>query len=92
MKLSDLKAPEQLKSLPVSDLEEIASEVRQVMVDTVSVNGGHLASNLGIVELTLSLYHVFDFSKDKIIFDVGHQCYTYKSFLMWDTSATCINS
>ena len=78
MKLSDLKAPEQLKSLPVSDLEEIASEVRQVMVDTVSVNGGHLASNLGIVELTLSLYHVFDFSKDKIIFDVGHQCYVHK--------------
>ena len=78
MRLSDLKAPEQLLSLPVEDLEDIASEVRQVMVDTVSENGGHLASNLGIVELTLSLYHVFDFAKDKIIFDVGHQCYVHK--------------
>ncbi len=78
MKLEDLKDPGELKSLSVEELEELAADARRIMVRTVTENGGHLAPNLGVVELTLSLYHVFDFSKDKIIFDVGHQCYMHK--------------
>lgn len=59
-------------------LEERAEEIRELLIDTVSKTGGHLAPNLGIVELTLALHEVFDFSKDKILFDVGHQSYVYK--------------
>lgn len=60
------------------DLEKKAVEIRKTLIQTVSQNGGHLASNLGVVELTLALHHVFDFSKDKLLFDVGHQSYVYK--------------
>jgi len=67
-----------LKELSVKELEMFASEIRQLIIDTVSKNGGHLSSNLGIVELTLSLHRVFNIPPDKIIWDVGHQCYTHK--------------
>ena len=78
MKLQDLKGPDALRSASEEDLKELAENIRSVMIRTVSRNGGHLSSNLGAVELTLSLYHTFDFSKDKLVFDVGHQCYTHK--------------
>lgn len=76
--LETLKSPEQLKGLQNSELLELAREIRQEIIQTVSKNGGHLASNLGIVELTLALHRVFHTPDDKIIFDVGHQCYPHK--------------
>jgi len=76
--LETITSPEQLKDLDHSDLLELAREIRQKIIQTVSKNGGHLASNLGIVELTLALHRVFHTPNDKIIFDVGHQCYPHK--------------
>ncbi len=64
--------------MDIRQLEKLAKEVRQVILDVVSVNGGHLASNLGAVELTLALHHVFRMPRDKILWDVGHQSYTHK--------------
>jgi len=62
----------------MKQLKDLAGEIRELIINTVSVNGGHLASNLGVVELTLALHYVFDFRKDRIIWDVGHQSYTHK--------------
>lgn len=67
-----------LKKLPIEKLPGLATEIREYILDTISKNGGHLASNLGIVELTLAIHYVFDSSRDKLLFDVGHQCYTHK--------------
>lgn len=67
-----------IKELSIDKLNVLCDEIRQVINNTVTVTGGHLASNLGIVETTVALHHVFDFPKDKIIFDVGHQCYPHK--------------
>ena len=67
-----------ISKLNNNELNELASDVRYELIRCISNNGGHLASNLGLVELTISLFKNFDFDKDKIIFDVGHQCYTYK--------------
>ena len=78
MKLSDVKQVSDLRTMSSEDLASLAQDVRETILQTVSRNGGHLSSNLGMVELTLSLYHVFDFDKDKLLFDVGHQCYTHK--------------
>ena len=69
---------EDLKKLNSDEKKELAMEIRHFLIDKVAEHGGHLASNLGIVELTISLCDVFDFNKDKIIFDVGHQSYVYK--------------
>jgi len=68
----------ELKQASVPKLKEICEEIRREIVQTVSACGGHLSSNLGAVELTVALHKVFDFPKDKLIFDVGHQCYTHK--------------
>lgn len=76
--LDKINNPNDIKNLSLKELEELADEIRAFLLDNVSKTGGHLASNLGIVELTLSLLKNFDFSKDKIIFDVGHQSYIYK--------------
>ncbi len=76
--LERIKTPADLKSLPTDRLPELSEEIREVIIDTVSKNGGHLASNLGMVEPTVVLHRVFDSPKDKIIFDVGHQCYAHK--------------
>lgn len=76
--LEKINSPKDLKSLKISQLEELAREIRQKMIQTVSVSGGHLASSLGTVELTLALYYVFDLDNDKVIWDVGHQAYTHK--------------
>lgn len=76
--LDDINSPEDLKRLPRSELHNLAREIRQLIVDVVSKTGGHLASNLGVVELTIALHYVFDVPKDKIVWDVGHQAYTHK--------------
>jgi 1-deoxy-D-xylulose-5-phosphate synthase len=71
-------SPADIKALSVAELDELAAEIRALILETVSRNGGHLASNLGAVELTLALHRVFDSPRDKIVWDVGHQCYTHK--------------
>lgn len=76
--LSKIKSPCDIKNMDFNTLEKLAKEVRFKLIETVSKNGGHLASNLGVVELTLALHKIFDSPKDQIIFDVGHQCYTHK--------------
>jgi 1-deoxy-D-xylulose-5-phosphate synthase len=76
--LDRIDNPADLKQLTYPELEQLASEIRQELVSVVSANGGHLASNLGVVELTLALHRVFDAPRDKIIWDVGHQSYAHK--------------
>ncbi len=77
-RLKQILSPHDLKKLPIEDLPEIAQEIRQTIIDVLAINGGHLASNLGIVELTLALHYVFDSPDDKLIFDVSHQSYPHK--------------
>ena len=76
--LANIRSPQDLRSLDFGDLGRLAGEIRELIVSTVSLNGGHLASNLGVVELTIALHLVFDSPFDKIIWDVGHQCYAHK--------------
>ncbi|NLW12576.1 MAG: 1-deoxy-D-xylulose-5-phosphate synthase [Clostridiaceae bacterium] len=76
--LSSLTSPEQLHEMNNDQLKTLTDEIRQRIIETVAANGGHLASNLGMVELTLALMKEFDFRRDKIVFDVGHQCYAWK--------------
>jgi 1-deoxy-D-xylulose-5-phosphate synthase len=76
--LENINSPADLKQLSRSDLPILASEIRQVIVDVVSKNGGHLAPNLGTVELAIAIHYVFEAPDDKIIWDVGHQSYTHK--------------
>lgn len=76
--LNKIHSPADLKKLDNSEYPELAQEIREVLVDTVSKNGGHLASNLGAVELTIAIHLSFDSPKDKIVWDVGHQAYTHK--------------
>ncbi len=76
--LSSLTSPEQLHEMNIDQLNMLTEEIRQRIIETVAANGGHLASNLGMVELTLALMSEFDFRRDKIVFDVGHQCYAWK--------------
>lgn len=76
--LSGIKSPVDLKKLNTKDIEPLCDEIRDCLINAVSKNGGHLASNLGSVELTVALHRVFNSPQDAIIFDVGHQCYTHK--------------
>ena len=76
--LKKMKLPADLKKLDHKQCDVLCSEIRQLLIDTVSKNGGHLASNLGTVELTLAIHRIFDSPKDKIVWDVGHQSYTHK--------------
>ena len=76
--LSQIQTPQDIKNLSHKELSELANEIRRKIIDTVGKNGGHLASNLGVVELTLALHKVFDSPKDAIVFDVSHQCYAHK--------------
>jgi len=78
--LDRIDNPADLKLLTPKELKQLAAEVREELVAIVSTNGGHLASNLGTVELTIALHRVFDSPRDKIIWDVGHQAYTHKLF------------
>ncbi|MDH5405487.1 MAG: 1-deoxy-D-xylulose-5-phosphate synthase [Candidatus Aminicenantes bacterium] len=76
--LSSINSPADLRRLSPKQLTQLAKEVRDLIIRVVSKKGGHLASNLGVVELTIALHYVFDFSRDKVIWDVGHQTYTHK--------------
>lgn len=76
--LNKIKSPTDVKNLSVSDMYELSDEIRNFLINSVSKTGGHLSSNLGVVELTLSLFSEFDLKKDKIIWDVGHQTYIHK--------------
>jgi 1-deoxy-D-xylulose-5-phosphate synthase len=76
--LDEIESPEGLKKLSSKNLSKLAREIRTLIIEVVSKNGGHLSSNLGVVELTIALHYVFDAPRDKIIWDVGHQCYTHK--------------
>ena len=76
--LKELQNPSQLKRMSYRELEALAAEIRTELIDTVAECGGHLASNLGVVELTLAMHRVFNCPEDKFVFDVGHQCYVHK--------------
>jgi 1-deoxy-D-xylulose-5-phosphate synthase len=76
--LNNIQNPEFLKKMTVKELEQLAGEIRSFLITNISKTGGHLASNLGVVELTIALHYVFDSPTDKIFFDVGHQSYTHK--------------
>ena len=76
--LEHINGPEDVKKLNNKEKEVLAEEIREVLIQTVSENGGHLASNLGVVELTIALHSVYDAPKDKILWDVGHQTYVHK--------------
>lgn len=76
--LERMNEPNDLKALNYPELQKLAQEIREEMIEVVSTNGGHLAPNLGVVELTLALHRVFESPKDKIIWDVGHQTYIHK--------------
>ena len=76
--LEHIQTAQDLRELTIAQLEELASEIRAKIIEKVSASGGHLAPNLGVVELTIALHRVFDFSHDRLLFDVGHQCYPHK--------------
>ena len=76
--LNGVNSPADVKKLSVPELRTLAEEIRRFILNSVSKTGGHLASNLGVVELTLALHYVFDFKEDKLLWDVGHQCYAHK--------------
>lgn len=76
--LERIQAPGDVKLLAESDLPQLCEEIRQFLIQSVSSTGGHLSSNLGVVELTVALHRTLDLPQDKILFDVGHQCYTHK--------------
>lgn len=76
--LDKINSPNDLKKIPADELEILASEIRDTLIWTVSNNGGHLASNLGVVELTIAMHRVFNSPEDQFVFDVGHQAYTHK--------------
>lgn len=78
MLLEKIHSPKDLKKLTVPQLIQLAEEIRPFIVDVISRTGGHLSSNLGVVELTIALHYIFDTPEDTIIWDVGHQCYTHK--------------
>ena len=79
MILEHISSPEDVKKLDRAQLPILCQELRQFLVDSVSRTGGHLASNLGAVELTVAIHRVFDTSRDRLVFDVGHQCYVHKA-------------
>ena len=76
--LPGIGSPADLKALSIPQLQELAAEIRHAICDQISRSGGHLAPNLGVVELTIALHYVFDFGTDRLLFDVGHQCYPHK--------------
>ncbi|MCF0124625.1 MAG: 1-deoxy-D-xylulose-5-phosphate synthase [Clostridia bacterium] len=76
--LEKINSAEDIKKLELNDKKQLAEEIRKYIIETISENGGHLASNLGVVELTIALHSIFDLPKDKIVWDVGHQTYVHK--------------
>ena len=78
MRVYDIKDPQFLKALSIKELETLSQEIRAFLIESVAKTGGHLSSNLGVVEATIALHKVFDSPTDRIVFDVGHQAYTHK--------------
>ena len=78
MNINNIKNTKFLKKMKIKELEDLSNDIREFITDNVSNTGGHLSSNLGIVDLTIAIHKVFDADKDKILFDVSHQCYTHK--------------
>ena len=78
MLLETIESPADLKALTPDQLEQLAEEIRAVIIDSVNEHGGHLGSNLGVVELTLAIHRVFDSPEDIILWDTGHQTYPHK--------------
>jgi 1-deoxy-D-xylulose-5-phosphate synthase len=76
--LPNIKSPADLKALSIDQLPQVAAEIRHAISEQVKKTGGHFAPNLGVVELTIALHYVFDFAHDRLLFDVGHQCYPHK--------------
>jgi 1-deoxy-D-xylulose-5-phosphate synthase len=76
--LDRIKSPADLQTLSMDELTQLAADIRQRVIDVVARNGGHLASNLGVTEVTIALHYCFDFSRDRLLWDVGHQCYPHK--------------
>ncbi len=76
--LEQIHSPEDIRKMTPAELEELCASLRKTLVQTVSKTGGHLSSNLGVVELTVALHKMFDTPRDRIVWDVGHQCYTHK--------------
>ena len=76
--LDQINSPDDLKNIPAGQLPTLCEEIRAFLIDSVSKTGGHLASNLGAVELTVALERVYDAKSDRIVFDVGHQAYVHK--------------
>jgi len=76
--LDQILSPRDLRVLPVDKLPALADEIRSRILEVVGRNGGHLASNLGVVELTIALHRCLDTPNDRLLFDVGHQCYPHK--------------
>ncbi len=78
MILDSISKPSDIKLLSIDQLETLCSELRSEIVRLVSKNGGHLGSNLGVIELIVAIYYVFDLETDRLLFDVGHQAYVHK--------------
>ena len=78
MLLESIKKPNDIKKIDPKDYDKLAEEIRQFLIHSISKTGGHLGSNLGVVELTMALHLALDLPKDKIVWDVGHQSYTHK--------------
>ena len=78
MYLENINCPDDIKKLEVSQLQTLADETRAALINKISKAGGHQGPNLGVVELTVAFHYVFDSPKDKIVFDVSHQCYPHK--------------
>ncbi len=78
MYLEKINSPEDVKNLSINEMNELSSEIRQVLLKKLSEHGGHIGPNLGIVELTVALHHVFNSPQDKIVYDVSHQSYIHK--------------
>ena len=76
--LETINSTKDIKKLSIKEKNELAEEIRKYILEIVSKNGGHLASNLGVVELTIALHSIFDVPEDKIVWDVGHQTYVHK--------------
>ena len=79
MLLETIHSPADVKALDKSQLPQLCQELREFLIESVSRTGGHLASNLGVVELTVAIHRVFDTASDRLVFDVGHQCYVHKA-------------
>ena len=78
MNIKDIKSPSVIKKMSKKELKVLATDIRSFLIENISKTGGHLSSNLGVVELTIAMHYVFDSPNDKLLFDVGHQCYTHK--------------